>query len=225
MIDDLDRTRVEELSVNALLKLKGDLKGSYIPLDELTKSQKTKLTTEHLLFGRGDRFMDAAGINRNWPSSRGIFVSDDHKFAVWINEEDHLRIISLDRQDASQTTDGIKKTYNRLARAMAHLEQNLKFAQDPLLGHLTSCPSNLGTGMRAGVHVCLPGFKTWKQEIEEVAKKYQLQIRGTCGEKTDVKDNVVDISNRHRLGITERECVETLRQGLCAILADRRFSG
>lgn len=225
LMDDMDRTGVEELAVNALLKLKDDLKGDYIPLGKLTKSQRTALATERLLFGRGDRFMEAAGINRNWPTSRGIFVSDDHRFTVWINEEDHLRIISLDRPGASRTTIGIKKTYNRLARAMAHLERDLKFAKDPLLGYLTSCPSNLGTGMRAGVHICLPGFKTWEKEIGETADKYQLQIRGTHGEKTGVKDNVVDISNLHRLGITERKCIETLEQGLCAILADRRFTG
>ncbi|MDY0219794.1 MAG: phosphagen kinase [Desulfobacterium sp.] len=225
LMDDMDRTGVEELAVNALLKLKGDLKGSYIPLGELTESQRAALAAEHLLFGRGDRFMEAAGINRNWPASRGIFVSKDHRFAVWINEEDHLRIISLDRPGTHRTTDGIKKTYNRLAQAMAHLEQNLKFAKDPLLGYLTSCPSNLGTGMRAGVHICLPGFKTWKKKIVETADRYQLQIRGSHGEKTGVKENVVDISNRHRLGITEKKCIETLEQGLCAILADRRFTG
>lgn len=224
MMDDIARTRVEELAVAALLKLKGDLRGDYIPLCELTKSQKTTLTAENLLFTRGDRFMEAAGINRHWPSSRGVFISDDHRLAVWINEEDHLRIISLDRPNI-HGIDGIKKTYNRIARAMAHLEQNLKFARDPNLGYLTSCPSNLGTGMRAGVHICLPGFTTWKQEIDEVADKYQLQIRGTHGEKTDVKNNVVDISNRHRLGITEKKCIETLEQGLCAIIADRRFTG
>ncbi len=225
LMDDMDRAGVEELAVNALLKLKGDLKGSYIPLGELTKSQRVTLAAEHLLFGRGDRFMEAAGINRNWPASRGIFISDDHRFAVWINEEDHLRIISLDRTGTPRTTVGITKTYNRLARAMAHLEQNLKFARDPLLGYLTSCPSNLGTGMRAGVHICLPGFKTWEKEITETADKYQLQIRGTHGEKTEIKDNVVDISNRQRLGITEKKCIETLEQGLCAILADQRFTG
>ena len=103
-MDNIDRTRVEKLAVNALLKLKGDLKGSYIPLGELTNFQRAILTKEHLLFGRGDRFMEAAGINRNWPASRGIFVSDDHKFAVWINEEDHLRIISLDRQARHRQT-------------------------------------------------------------------------------------------------------------------------
>lgn len=218
-----DRSRVEQLTVDALLKFDGDLKGRYFPLGELTQSQRVTFESEHLLFGRGDRFMEAAGINRSWPASRGIFVSNDHKFAVWINEEDHLRIISMDRPQETRSK-GIEKTYNRLARAMAALEQNLTFACDPHLGFLTSCPSNLGTGMRAGVHVRLPGFKAWERQIQETAKKYHLQIRGTHGEKTGVKDNVVDISNRYRLGITEKECVETLQHGLWAIMTDERFS-
>ena len=129
----------------------------------------------------------------------------------------------MDRPQETQSK-GIEKTYNRLARAMAALEQNLRFACDPHLGFLTSCPSNLGTGMRAGVHVRLPGFKTLERQIHETAREHHLQIRGTHGEKTGVEDNVVDISNQHRLGITERQCVETLQHGLWAIMTDGRFS-
>ena len=219
-VNAIDRARVETLAVNALLKLPGDLKGRYFPLGELTPPLKQTLEQEHLLFGRGDRFMEAAGINRDWPDSRGIFVADDHRFAVWINEEDHLRVISMDSPQAGSQPCGIERTYNRLARAMAFLEQHLTFAWDPRLGFLTSCPSNLGTGMRAGVHVRLPEFKTRKRAIQETATKHQLQIRGTHGEKTGIKDNVVDISNRHRLGITEKKCIDTLKNGLYALLAN-----
>ncbi|WP_187149254.1 phosphagen kinase [Desulforapulum autotrophicum] len=222
-VGNADRSRVEQLAVDALLKFEGDLKGRYFPLGELTKTQRMTFEHEHLLFGRGDRFMEAAGINRSWPASRGIFVSNDHKFAVWINEEDHLRIISMDRPQKTPS-QGIEKTYNRLARAMADLEQSLTFACDPHLGFLTSCPSNLGTGMRAGVHVRLSGFKTRGQAIHEAAARYLLQIRGTHGEKTGVENDVVDISNRYRLGITEKKCVEMLQHGLEAIMTDERFS-
>jgi hypothetical protein len=43
------------------------------------------------------RFLKAAGGYRDWPSGRGIFFNDDKTFLVWVNEEDHLRIISMQK--------------------------------------------------------------------------------------------------------------------------------
>ena len=41
--------------------------------------------------------------------------------------------------------------------ALETFEQNgAKFSYDDHLGFITSCPTNLGTAMRASVHICLP---------------------------------------------------------------------
>jgi len=215
LINSTDRIKVEEKVVNELLKLRDDLEGSYIPLCELTKLEQNDLHQQHLLFDKGDRFMDAAGINRDWPASRGVFVSKDKRFAVWVNEEDHMRIISMDKHY------DVKQTHNRLVRVLNFLDKKLKFAHDPKLGFLTSCPSNLGTGMRAGCHLYLPDFEAQQELINKTAKTCNLQIRGTHGEKTEVLKGIVDISNRQRLGITEKQCIETLHRGISAILGDQ----
>jgi creatine kinase/arginine kinase len=34
-------------------------------------------------------------MNENWPHSRGVFVSHDKKFLIWVNEEDQLKVISM----------------------------------------------------------------------------------------------------------------------------------
>jgi len=34
---------------------------------------------------------------RDWPDARGIFHNVKKNFLVWINEEDHTRIISMDK--------------------------------------------------------------------------------------------------------------------------------
>ena len=47
------------------------------------------------MFKEGDRFLDACGLNRNWPKGRGIFHNAAKTFLVWVNEEDELRIISM----------------------------------------------------------------------------------------------------------------------------------
>jgi len=46
------------------------------------------LIEDHFLFKEGDRFLDSAGLNRDWPSGRGIFHNDAKEFLTWVNEED-----------------------------------------------------------------------------------------------------------------------------------------
>ena len=47
-------------------------------------------------------------------------------------------------------------------------ESGRDFMLHPRLGYLHSCPTNLGTGMRASVHVDLPG---WTKEGLDALKK------------------------------------------------------
>jgi creatine kinase/arginine kinase len=89
-------------------------------------------------------------LNRDWPSGRGIFHNDLKTFLVWINEEDQLRIISMEKGS------DIQAVFDRLSRAVQHIEGVVKFSQDDHLGYITSCPTNLGTAMRASVHIKLP---------------------------------------------------------------------
>ena len=98
----------------------------------------------------GDRFLRACNLNRDWPSGRGIFHNDAKTFLVWVNEEDQLRIISM------QKGAGIKEVFSRLSRAASAIEKIAKFSHDDHLGYITSCPTNLGTALRASVHIKLP---------------------------------------------------------------------
>jgi len=126
------------------------LKGKYYSLSSLADEDKKRLIEEHFLFKEGDRFLEAAGLNRDWPEGRGIFHNDDKTFLVWVNEEDQLRIISM------QPGCDIGAVFERLSRACAHIEKTIKFAHDEHLGYITSCPTNLGTALRGSVHIKLP---------------------------------------------------------------------
>ncbi len=167
---------------------------------------------QNLLFKKGDRFQEAAGINRDWPAFRGCFVSQDTRFRLWINEEDHLRVISMDDHG------DMSRTFNRLVSALELLEKKLDFAWDDALGYLASCPSNIGTAMRAGVHIRLPRLFRTPDILHAQAEKFNLQIRGTQGEKTRVEDGVFDISNEKRLGVTENDCIKTLHRGISHLI-------
>jgi creatine kinase/arginine kinase len=82
-----------------------------------------------------------------------------------------------------------------------------KFAHDEHLGYITSCPTNLGTALRASVHIKLPYLCKNKETFNEIADKYYVQIRGIHGEHTETDDGVFDISNKRRLGRSEVDLV------------------
>ena len=87
---------------------------------------------------------------------RGIFHNAAKTFLVWVNEEDQLRIISM------QPGADIAAVFDRLSRAAAKIESVAKFSHNEHLGYITSCPTNLGTALRASVHIKLPELaKDW----------------------------------------------------------------
>ena len=86
------------------------------------------------------------------------------------------------------------------------------------MGYITTCPSNLGTGLRASVHIKLPKLGQRKEEFESIASKYYVQIRGAHGEHTETTDHVYDISNLRRLGRSEVDLVQDMYNGVKAMI-------
>merc|ERR1712100_166576 len=196
----------------ALKKMTGEHAGTYYSLATMSKKDQDQLIADHFLFKEGDRFLDACGLNRDWPSGRGIFHNDDKTFLVWVNEEDQLRIISM------QPGVDIAAVFDRLCRAAAHIGTGCEFAHDEHLGYITSCPTNLGTAMRASVHIKLPKLMADKETFNKVAAEYEVQIRGIHGEHTETNDGVFDISNKRRLGKSEKQLVQDMINGVKALM-------
>merc|ERR1719348_1867541 len=103
------RQEVEKLMKSAFGKLEGDLSGEYYPLTGMEEAVRQKLVDDHFLFVSGDKNLIAAGMERDWPEGRGIFHNKDKTFLVWVNEEDQLRIISM------QKGGDVKAVFGRLA--------------------------------------------------------------------------------------------------------------
>ncbi|CAI2738019.1 unnamed protein product [Dicrocoelium dendriticum] len=153
-----------------------------------------------------------AGGYRDWPTGRGIFLSKNKSFLVWVCEEDHLRIISM------QQGGDLAAVYRRLIQGVSAIERGMKFAHSAKYGYLTCCPSNLGTTVRASVLIKIPKLSSNKAKLDEVCSKYGLQARGLYGEHTESADGVYDLSNRRRLGLTEIEAVKEMADGIAHII-------
>ena len=211
-ISNEQREQIQTKVTDALTSLDEDLKGHYFSLDALSNEDRDILIKDHFLFKVGDRFLETAGLNRNWPKNRGIFHNIDKTFLVWVNEEDQLRIISM------QKGGDIKEVFTRLITAVSQLEKTMKFSFSKHLGYITSCPTNLGTAMRASVHIKLPKLAQDMVRYKEITDKYYLQIRGTDGEHSQSTGGVYDISNKRRLGVTEVQCVQDMYDGIVELI-------
>ena len=203
---------MEEKVSSTLSGLEGELKGTYYPLTGMSKQVQQQLIDDHFLFKEGDRFLQAANACRYWPSGRGIFHNDDKTFLVWCNEEDHLRIISM------QKGGDLGQVFRRLVKAANEIEKRLPFSHHDRLGFLTFCPTNLGTTIRASVHIKLPKLAFNLSKLEEVAGRYNLQVRGTSGEHSEAIGGVYDISNKRRMGLTEYQAVREMQDGILELI-------
>merc|ERR1712154_532520 len=89
------------------------------------------------------------------------------------------------------------------------------FCLDEKYGYIHSCPTNLGTGMRASVHVDLPGWTKYSVEkLKARCEELHLQPRGTRGESGGQTGHTYDISNKHGLGYSEVELVQKMIDGV-----------
>ena len=182
-----------------------------------------ELVGAHLMFKPmdGDRYLEAAGIAAHWPHGRGCYVSADRALVIWVGEEDHLRIMAMRRGTV------LNDVFDRLRAALDLIEglADLRFARSPDYGAVTSCPSNLGTGMRASLHLPLPRLTRGGTDarVKEIARPLGLSVRGIGGEHTPVgADGTVDISPSARLCITEAGILAALYRGAGRLIEAER---
>lgn len=172
--------------------------GEFYSSSELSPLDKDFLVERHLV---SPEFMKDGG-------SKALYIGEGERISLMINEEDHLRIQSL------KSGLEIKSAFELADKVDSELSASLEFDFDPDFGYLTSCPTNVGTGMRASVLIHLPGLVLTK-EIENVISqvtKLGLTVRGFYGEGSDVLGNLFQISNQTTLGKSEEDLIESLEK-------------
>lgn len=207
-----DRLEVERRMVAALESLTGDLAGEYYPIEGMPEETRKQLVEAHLLFRDDDKHVLDAGIYRDWAEGRGVFLSHDRQFGVWVSEEDQ-RIFSLE-----QGAD-LLSVFDRLSRAVQAVEAQVPFAHHDRYGYLTSCPTNVGTGMRASVMMKLPRLGADEASLKALCLSMGLQARGMHGEHSEAgAGGIFDISNKQRLGKSEVELIQGLADGVRVLI-------
>lgn len=135
-----------------------------------------------------------------------VILSENESVSIMINEEDHVRIQCL--YPGFQLHEAWKMA-NKIDDV---LEQHVDYAFDERHGYLTSCPTNVGTGIRASVMMHLPALVLTQQinRILSAISQIGLVVRGIYGEGSEASGNLFQISNQITLGHSEEEIISNL---------------
>ncbi|XP_055915937.1 uncharacterized protein LOC129948851 isoform X2 [Eupeodes corollae] len=203
-IEHAERTMMGKIFTTNFAKAIGDREtGSYYTLNEVLEDNsaiRKMLSDAGLLISnlevknRAEEAESQAYNGQLWPYGRGVFVNSEQNLALWLNCQEHLRIIASNgRLEASN----IGSVYSKVGRAVTFLETQLHFKESYLLGYLAARPHFLGTGLKITTTIQLPNLI---KEIDNL--RHLCSVRGLLMMSSDLK-NSVRLVNMQSLGATE----------------------
>ncbi|GAA5480949.1 protein-arginine kinase [Haloferula sargassicola] len=204
------RRRVMELlqpTVEALPAMKDGFSKELSDLDSMHKQvmvERHLISREHAARGEGS----AAVIERR------------QSVAIMINEEDHLRMQSI------RPGLDLGEAFSSLSALDDQLADEVEYAFDGKLGYLTTCPTNLGTGMRASAMLHLPALVLSDQigQVLQAVNKIGLAVRGIFGEGSESLGHLFQISNQSTLGESEEAILERLGRVIAQVEKNERYA-
>ena len=168
----------------------------YIELRNIDNITKLTLIENHLI-------SPEFATNKNG----AILINDEENICIMINEEDHIRI------QVFSSGQELEELLNLAIEIDEKIDGLVTYATNEKYGYLTSCPTNVGTGLRASVMVHLPALtlKKKKKKVLNVVNNFGMNIRGVYGEGTQSKGNIYQISNNQSLGLIEKEIIKNIK--------------
>lgn len=187
----------------------GDEEMEAIKMEELSLMEKESLTDQHLI---------SPNFARSGTLAHGFLLNSNGSIAVMVNEEDHLRMQSV-RPGLELNT-----CYDEIAALDKFLESKVDYAYDTQLGYLTSCITNIGTGLRASAMLHLPALKMTGKLAESLNAigKLGFVARGFYGEGSDSGGDMYQVSNQITLGRSEEEIIISLQNIIQKLIEQER---
>ncbi|MDQ0160433.1 protein arginine kinase [Alkalibacillus salilacus] len=149
-----------------------------------------------------------------------VLISENEQASVMINEEDHLRI------QLYYPGLGLSEALQQAQKLDDWFEERTRYAFNEEKGYLTSCPTNVGTGLRASVMMHLPAL-TMTNQMTRMApeiNKLGLVVRGIYGEGSEALGALYQISNQMTLGKSEEDIIQDLQSVVSQVIESERQS-
>jgi protein arginine kinase len=209
-IRDAERLQILD-QVRQIADTKSSLKGGIsLDLNALSPLSRRVLLERHLI----SREVAGAEGGDAPPRGAGLILGPRDAVGVMVNEEDHLRLQAL------MSGLCLREAYQRVDRLDEELGDQLAYAYHQEFGYLTSCPTNVGTGLRASILVHLPGLVLTKEigKVLQGISHVGLTFRGLYGEGSEVVGNFFQISNQTTLGKGEEDLLEHLERMVAQVI-------
>jgi len=214
-----DRRTLEELFCECVADWQDnpEIGGTYLRVMDMTNEQHADLIQRHVLFHDPDEYSLSAGIGRDWPDARGVYVNslEDPSLIIWVNFEDHLRVIS------ANSGGDLLGVFTQLTKLLSALDMSLRkrghyYAAHPRLGFLNTSPENLGTALRASVFVKLPRLGQ-QPGFEDLLDRLRLEVSSRFN--AEKSQGIYDIANAERLGQSEVQLINTMINGVGILIS------
>ncbi|XP_053597768.1 arginine kinase [Microplitis demolitor] len=184
-------------TLNEVLERPSDIRMRLAAAGLLVPINETEMSDEKRLHGR------------HWPYGRGVYVASAGDVAVWVNVQDHLRIIAC----TSENKPGqIGKTYVRIAKILTILDKKFRFKRDKKLGFLSARPSAVGNTLRFSVIIKLQGLSKKMDNLKELCI-----VRGLKPMET-MRSDTFKLSNQQCLSITELQTLQDFINAVVSII-------
>jgi len=178
----------------------------YFPVNTMNENKKFSLVEKHVI--------SPELMRNNKPC--GVLVKDDETISIMLNEEDHIRI------QAISPGDNIEEAYDLADKIDDLIEESVEYAFSEKYGYLTSCPTNVGTGLRASYMMHLPQLEKSGQikNLIQAISKFGITVRGIYGEGSEAMGSIYQVSNQVTLGQSEHDIIGNLKK-LAATIVQR----
>jgi protein arginine kinase len=180
----------------------------YIALKSLTDTERHVLVEKHLI---------SPDLSER-PETAAVLINKSQQISIMINEEDHIRMQSI--FPGCQ----LEKAWELLSKVDDIIEESVEYCYDEQLGYITSCPTNVGTGMRASMMMHLPGLvaTNYINTILQTISKVGLTARGLYGEGSEATGDIYQISNQITLGPSEEEIISNINIAVRQIMENEK---
>ena len=183
----------------------------FLKINDIDDITKMELIEKHLI---------SPEMVLNKESNGAILINKEENICILINEEDHIRL-----QVFTSGLD-LQNTLNLSVELDEKLDELLNFSFSKQYGYLTTCPTNVGTGLRASVMVHLPALKMTGNlgKILKIVNSFGMTIRGAYGEESSARGDIYQISNIQTLGISEKEIASNLENITRKVIEQERLA-
>jgi creatine kinase len=205
-ISEAQRNALAQTLKECLKDMKGEFAGEYFDLSKMPAEERTRLESAGLMMAAppAGTEIESSGVGNDWPLGRGVFSNGSNEFAIFVNGNDHVILVCQNQGgDIGAVFEDWIGANNGLENCLA--SRQMSFQKSSRLGHLSSSPAHIGTGLRAGMVLRLANLGQNEDELRSMCKELGVRVK-----RHPSLENCWDVTNQATLGKTEVEIVQLI---------------